>query len=147
MGRGQTICYDNDMIKAVIFDYSGVLFKKLQLQSELFDYARELTEQGYQTAVLSNLIRPAAWLVKWRGDLASFQTVVISSDVRLAKPNPRIYQLMLERLGVEPWESVFVDNRLRNLAPAKTLGIHVIHARYPRQIIQDIQSLLEAGSA
>ncbi len=47
----------------------------------------------------------------------------ISGDLRMRKPTPGIYRLVLERLGSKPQDVVFVDDRPKNLDAAKTLGI------------------------
>ncbi|HEY1737880.1 MAG TPA: HAD family phosphatase, partial [Acidimicrobiia bacterium] len=60
-------------------------------------------------------------------DLASlFDTVVESSRVGLRKPDPRIYALVCERLGVEPPECAFLDDLGINLKPARELGMTTI---------------------
>ncbi|MCW1908445.1 MAG: HAD-IA family hydrolase [Candidatus Saccharibacteria bacterium] len=131
--------------KAVIFDYHGVLLKRFRLQTGVYSFAQELHEDGYQVAVLSNLITPIAFVVKRLKHLDSFETRIISCDVGMAKPNPLIYKLMLERLSLRPEECIFVDNRPRNLAPAAAMGMGIVHAKNTQQIIHDVRELLNTG--
>jgi putative hydrolase of the HAD superfamily len=56
-----------------------------------------------------------------------FDVVINSARVGFAKPDPRIYALACERLGVEPAEAVFVDDLQRNIDAATAVGMHGIH--------------------
>ncbi|MFE7189790.1 HAD-IA family hydrolase [Kitasatospora sp. NPDC057541] len=60
-----------------------------------------------------------------------FDVRVISGEVGLAKPDPDIYRLTLERLGLPGEACVFVDDHAPNLAPAEALGITAVHADGP----------------
>ena len=64
---------------------------------------------------LRELVAPLAGL---------FDHIVISAEVGFRKPEPEIYRLALEQLGVEPAEAVFVDDRARNVEAARVLGLH-----------------------
>ncbi|MEX2236613.1 MAG: HAD family phosphatase [Dehalococcoidia bacterium] len=56
-----------------------------------------------------------------------FDDVVNSARVGMAKPDPRIYALACERLGVQPLEAVFVDDLVRNIEAARKAGLNTIH--------------------
>ena len=58
--------------------------------------------------------------------MALFDLVVESSLEGIRKPNPRIYELTCERLGVRPERAVFLDDLGINLKPARALGMHTI---------------------
>ena len=84
-------------------------------------------EGGYKLAVLSNA--PAGlsgWLADWQM-LDLFDDVVCSGEVGLAKPDPAIFRLALERLSVEPGEAVFIDDTLGHVEAARSLGMQAIH--------------------
>jgi HAD superfamily hydrolase (TIGR01509 family) len=55
--------------------------------------------------------------------------ILISAEVGLAKPDPRIYRLAAERLGVRPDEAVFVDDFAANVEGARAVGMRAIHFR------------------
>lgn len=61
--------------------------------------------------------------------LELFEAVVISAEVGLLKPDPRIYQLALERLGLPPESAAFVDDLPENVRAAQELGLYGIHFR------------------
>ncbi len=81
---------------------------------------------GLKTGLLSN-----SWgLSAYPFDLlrASFDDLVISGEVGLRKPDPAIYRLAAERLGIAPEECVFIDDLERNVEVARDLGmIGIVH--------------------
>ena len=56
-----------------------------------------------------------------------FQGVLLSGEVGLVKPDPRIFQLLFEKYNIDPAEAVFVDDHARNVAAARELGMRAIH--------------------
>jgi 2-haloacid dehalogenase len=58
-----------------------------------------------------------------------FAGIVVSGAERLVKPDPAIYQLALERFGLDPAETLFVDDREDNIGGAQALGIAGHHFR------------------
>ncbi len=73
----------------------------------------------------------------------AFDTLVISAEEKIMKPDERIYQLALERLGVRPHEAIFLDDFKVNIDAANALGIHGIHFRSTEQAQHDIRMLLD----
>jgi putative hydrolase of the HAD superfamily len=63
------------------------------------------------------------------GLLSLFDDFVCSADVGMAKPDPRIFALSAQRLGLPPEECVFVDDMDRNIAAARAAGMHGVHFR------------------
>jgi epoxide hydrolase-like predicted phosphatase len=112
----------------------------------LVDYIRNL-RPTYKTALLSN-----AWL-DLRGFITdawkiadAFDHITISAEVGMAKPDPRIYTLPLEGLGVAPDQAVFIDDFKINIRAAKGVGLHTIHFRSPEQAMRDLDDLLSDPS-
>jgi epoxide hydrolase-like predicted phosphatase len=82
----------------------------------------------YQTAILSNYWPTGREIIARRFGLAqAVDTIFISSEEHLAKPDPRLYQLVAERLGVQPAEAVLVDDFLVNVDGARAAGWQAIH--------------------
>jgi len=67
---------------------------------------------------------------------------VNSSDVGMRKPMPAIFQLTLERLGVQPDEAIFIDDNPVNVAAARAAGLHVIPFETPAQALGTLKALL-----
>ena len=62
-----------------------------------------------------------------------FDGIVVSGEEKTRKPLPEIYQRLIERFGIKPENSVFVDDKEYNLPPAKRLGFKTIHFKSPSQ--------------
>ena len=79
-----------------------------------------------------------------RDDLAEvldlFHVVIESSRVGLRKPDPRIYRLACEELGVEPTSAVFLDDLGINLKPARALGMTTIKVIDPARAIRELEA-------
>ncbi len=73
--------------------------------------------------------------------LALFDFVLESSREGIRKPDPRIYRLALERLGVEPEEAIYLDDLGINLKPARALGMHTIKVVDPDEAIGELSRL------
>jgi putative hydrolase of the HAD superfamily len=89
--------------------------------------ARELKADGTTIALLTNNV--AEWGDNWRATIPVdelFEVVVDSSAVRLRKPDPRIYLLTCERVGVTPDAAVFLDDNHDNVAAARALGMETV---------------------
>jgi putative hydrolase of the HAD superfamily len=71
-----------------------------------------------------------------------FDAVIESRVVGLRKPDPRIYRLVCETLGVAPAETVFLDDIGGNLKPARALGMATIRVADPEQALGELESLL-----
>jgi putative hydrolase of the HAD superfamily len=74
--------------------------------------------------------------------MALFDLVVESSVEGIRKPNPRIYQIACERLGVAPDRAVFLDDLGVNLKPARALGMHTIKVLDEQQAIEELAALV-----
>lgn len=98
---------------------------------------------GIRTGVLSNSwgLRPFDPYADW--SLAErFDAVVISEHTGTRKPDPAIYTLAAERLGLPCKACVFVDDLPHNLEPARALGMAVIHKTSADQLLTDLENLL-----
>jgi putative hydrolase of the HAD superfamily len=72
----------------------------------------------------------------------AFDRIVVSAEVGLIKPDPRIYRLALEALAVAPGEAVFVDDMPENIVGAEAVGMHGIRFVSPDRAMSDVRALL-----
>ena len=79
----------------------------------------------YDTALLTNNVAEAQWRNGFPFEL--FDVVIDSSQVGMRKPDPRIYQHLVARLGKSPPEVVFIDDLPENLEPAQQMGLRTVH--------------------
>ena len=68
-----------------------------------------------------------------------FEGIVVSGDEGTRKPFPDIYQLLLNRYGVEPQHAVFIDDNLHNVSAAEDHGIHGIHFQGPAHLLETLR--------
>jgi len=112
-----------------------------QLDLDLINYIRSLRPR-YRTGLLSNAWSDMrAYLVREKIDDA-FDEMIISAEVGMMKPDPRIYQLALERLKVEPGEAVFVDDFAINVEGARAVGMHAVQFTAPDKMAEELNRLL-----
>lgn len=109
----------------------------------LLQFVHEL-HKTYQTALLTNF--PAHlhdfMRTKWKTG-GAFDHVIASCDVKLLKPDPRMYQKTLEIIGCRPEEAIFVDDRVINVEGAQAIGIRSVLYQNRDQGITEINKLLE----
>ncbi|WP_168453755.1 HAD-IA family hydrolase [Sphingopyxis microcysteis] len=74
--------------------------------------------------------------------MARFEHVIESSKAGVRKPDPRIYQMMCERLEVEPGECIYLDDLGINCKPAAQLGMHAIKVTSGEQALADLSAVL-----
>jgi len=111
------------------------------LDTHLVDFIRSL-KPHYKIGIISNAwSQIAESLVEW-GIRDAFDMVVGSGDVGIMKPDPRIYQIALERLSVEPEEAVFVDDFIENVQGARSLGMQAVYFQNRAQTVQELEQLL-----
>lgn len=72
-----------------------------------------------------------------------FDVVIFSAEVKMAKPDPRIYRRELSELGVGAEDAVFVDDFIENVEAARALGIHGIHFQNSQQAKSEILAFLK----
>lgn len=87
----------------------------------------ESLKRRYKTALLSNAMRPFLGQILEKHDLLRlFDVKVISYEEHLTKPNPAIFRLTAERLGVPEAACVFIDDNAGNVAAALGAGMQAL---------------------
>ncbi len=74
--------------------------------------------------------------------MARFDQTIESSKIGIRKPDPRIYQMMCDALGVQPAECVYLDDLGINCKPAAMLGMHAIKVTSGEQALEELNVLL-----
>jgi putative hydrolase of the HAD superfamily len=96
-------------------------------RDEVWTLAAAARKRGLRTAILSNGVPEVMERVaRERALEGTFDAVVVSYEVACAKPDPAIYTLTLQRLGVGAGESLFVDDRAENIDAARRLGLETL---------------------
>jgi epoxide hydrolase-like predicted phosphatase len=126
-------------------EFSGLVsdfFAKDEIDEALIDYVRGL-RKTYKTALLSNAWDDLRQVIteKWHFE-ETFDTMIISAEECVAKPDLRIFQLALDRLSVTADQAIFVDDMDRNVEGALQAGLHAIQFQTPQQLRIDIELML-----
>jgi putative hydrolase of the HAD superfamily len=121
-----------------------VYFERLEPNPVMIDFVREVRSRGVRTALLTNNARE--WEPLWRSKLPEidelFEVVVDSAFVGMRKPEPAIYELTMDRLGVRGDECVFVDDLEPNCAAARALGMIAVQFERPEQAVAELRAAL-----
>jgi putative hydrolase of the HAD superfamily len=123
--------------------FKEIYFEALEPNPPMIDLMRELKDEGYRMAMLTNNVRE--WEPLWRPMLPVdeiFETVVDSGFVGCRKPESKIYALTLERIAAPVEACLFVDDVEVNCEGARRAGIEAVHFRDNEQAISEIQALL-----
>ena len=83
------------------------------------------------------------WLTEKYDLLSLFDVSIFSGEVKMAKPGYEIYRLILDRLGVNAQEAIFIDDFVENIEAANQLGFTTIHYQSSDQTIKRINELIE----
>jgi putative hydrolase of the HAD superfamily len=118
-------------------------FEALHPNEPMIELMRELKASGLRMAMLTNNVRE--WEPLWRSMLPVdeiFETVVDSGFVGTRKPEARIYEMTLERLGLPAAACLFIDDLEHNIDGARELGMNAVHFRDNEQAIPEIRGFL-----
>jgi epoxide hydrolase-like predicted phosphatase len=133
-----------DLERPVDFGELGLrFFEALDPNIGMIDLIREVRREGLRTALLTNNVKE--WEPLWRSMLPVdelFETVVDSAFVGVRKPDPRIYELTLERVDLLPGACLFVDDLEINCEAASDLGFEVVHFRETAQARAEVHAKL-----
>ncbi|XP_050408394.1 acyl-CoA dehydrogenase family member 10 isoform X1 [Patella vulgata] len=116
----------------------------VQPYPQITDAVKCIRAEGLKTALLTN-----NWFTNNSKteslvpvDRSLFDVVVESCVEGVRKPNPRIFEICLDRLNIKPEEAVFLDDIGQNVKAAKQLGINTIKVTDPDQAVKDLESTL-----
>jgi putative hydrolase of the HAD superfamily len=117
-----------------------------RLDQDLVNYIRNLHDR-YRTGLLSNAFSDLREWLKQQGEVDGvFDELVISAEVGIVKPDPRIYYLALDQLKVVPEEAIFIDDFNHNIEGAMAVGMHAIKFINPDQTRSELEELLYKGT-
>jgi putative hydrolase of the HAD superfamily len=110
------------------------------LNVDLIAYVRQVKPR-IRIAALTNNWSFGRRLIEQHGFLDLFDLIISSAEVGVKKPNPGIYQALLDAIGDDPSGIIFVDDTLENLEVAQTFGIHTVHFQTTEQTIAELEGL------
>lgn len=106
------------------------------------EWVRKFRKKGYKTYILSNYSKRGYEVTKQELPfVADMDGVLFSYEVKLVKPEPEIYQTLLEKFQLKPEECVFLDDNEKNIIAAREAGIHAIHFKNKEQAEEELAKL------
>jgi putative hydrolase of the HAD superfamily len=126
-----------------IANHDGLVHRLLggaRAEPSMHDAVRSLRAAGVRTGMLSNSWGAGSYPHELLGEL--FDVTVISGEEGIRKPDPGIYAIARERIGLPYDQLVFVDDLPFNLDPARELGMAVVHHTGPEATIARLHELL-----
>ena len=121
------------------------------VRPEMVDLLDQLKVEGYRIACITNNVKTGSGAGMARTDdkaaqvaavLARFEHVIESSEVGIRKPDPAIYLMACDKLGVTPADCIFLDDLGINLKPARALGMATIKVAAAAPAIEELSALL-----
>jgi epoxide hydrolase-like predicted phosphatase len=117
------------------------LWADLGPDEEMIEAVAAFRERGVRTGLVSNSWGTA---LKYEDDLMArlFDGLVISHLEGIRKPDPAIYALGAERIGLPPGDCVFLDDLPGNLKPARAMGMATVVHRSAAETVPQLEELL-----
>ncbi len=113
----------DDLVAAMVRRDQELLLAHARLFDDVIPFLTGLRERGIKIAIVSNCTENTRALMVATGVDKLVDELVLSCEVRSAKPSPEIFRHALDRLGVSPEAAVFVDDQARFCAGSVALGI------------------------
>lgn len=102
---------------------------------------REVKKSGMPVYALTNWAVESFIPTKKRfGFLQEFDGIVVSGEEKVAKPDARLFHILLERYEIAAAGAAYIDDNAENIATAKTLGMHAIHFQNAEQLRRELQA-------
>ena len=99
----------------------------------------QLKEEGRALYALTNWSSQTFPIARERYEFLDwFEDIVVSGEEKVIKPDPRIYQILLERIERKAEDCVFIDDGTRNVVAARELGLDAIHFESPQQLREQL---------
>ena len=104
---------------------------------------KELSARGFRLFCLSNMSLDFYDYLKDREVFQFFEGQIISALEKTIKPEKKIFEILMERYGVNSGESVFIDDLEQNIRAAAELGFHTVHFADKEKGMRQLRNLLD----
>jgi putative hydrolase of the HAD superfamily len=113
-----------------------------RLDTALVEYIRSV-QTRHKIGLISNAFSDLRHIITDDWNIEdTFDDMTISSEVGIMKPDPRIFQMALERLDVHPQESIFIDDFTYNVDGARNINMRAIRFQTRDQTLSELENLL-----
>lgn len=127
-----------DDLRDIWNTFDNCMFPRQEIQITL----KNLKASGYTLGLLSDTVPPTAESIRQGGGYDPFEFIVLSCEVRLRKPDERIYNMVLSQIpNIDPQNIVYIDDNPINLVPAQKLGMQTILAGNSKDLNTEIAKI------
>ena len=110
---------------------------------ESIELLYELKKKNYSCYVLSNWSSETfEGMTDEYNFLKDFDGMIISGDIKLVKPDKKIFELAIEKFNLTPNDTIFIDDRIENINAAQNLNFKTVHLTDPQRIKIKINELI-----
>jgi len=122
--------------------FEDYLFDLYEVNRELIDFIKQ-SRPKIKPALCSNFSGTLRPLIRDKYKIENlFDVIVVSSEVKMLKPQAEIYQLTLQQLGVTPQEALFIDDQEKNVEGAEVVGMRGIIYKNTAQTLPQIKKII-----
>jgi 2-haloacid dehalogenase len=117
----------------------------VEVFEETVNIAKELKQSGLPLHMLTNFSAEKFLIARKKYPFIDelFETIIVSGEHKLIKPDPAIFHLTLKLINHKAEECIFIDDSLPNIETARKLGFHAIHYQSPAQLKTSLRDLLD----
>ena len=134
----------NPDLRGEIADVMTDWEKILTLKKESLEILESLAAKNYNLYILSNFHEKAFTYVSNKYNFFDyFDGKVISADIGMIKPDPEIYEHLLNKFNLEAGTTLFIDDSKKNIAAAINKGIRVIHFKDAKSLKEELKLYLK----
>jgi len=138
VSRSLGIC-DSEKLKRV---WMEAYIRNAKIDKEMISLIRELKNRGYKICLLSNIANIYRDSSLKKEIEKEIPTTFYSYNLKTRRPEKRIYELLIEKLGVEPKECVFIDDEEENLTVPEEIGMETILFKSSEDLRSELLKIL-----
>jgi len=117
----------------------SVMKEAIGINPEMYLLVDQLRQKQVIVALLSNIDERLARLIREFNLYEPFTPCLLSCEIGVEKPNPRAYEILLERLNLPSADVVFIDDKVENVDEAKKMGIDAILFESCEQLREELK--------
>lgn len=119
--------------------FNHVMKSAIGVNPDMYNLVAKLKEKGLPVALLSNIDDRLAGLIREFDLYAPFNPCLLSCEIGLEKPDPKIYKFLLEEMKLPATSIIFVDDKLENIEAAQKLGFDAIWFSSKEQLQMELK--------
>lgn len=113
-----------------------------QIEESVDILAQLKSSSQYRLFALTNWSESTfPWALQNFSFLSWFEGIVVSGVEKTRKPYPEIYQILFNRYKVDPRNTLFIDDNVKNIEGGKVVGLHTLHFTSPAQLRADLSAM------